>query len=515
MDDRKESQPLVLGIDIGTQGVKAGLVDMNGKVICTSSKDYPTSTPAPGWAEQDPLLWWEATVRALRGISQKNPSEIKRISGVGLSGQMHGSVVLDKNMRPLRPCILWCDQRTSAQCEEINKTLGKKELISYVSNPALPGFTAPKLLWIREHEPQLYGRISHLLLPKDFVNLMLTGNLVTDFSDASGTLLFDVKKKRWSSEVISGLALPESIFPPVIESTHVAGKVSADASLATGIPEGIPVAAGAADNAASAVGMGVINPESVAVSIGSSGTVLAPTKKPIVDPGMRIHSFCHAVPETWYLMGVMLSAGLSLRWFRDNLGEPEVTEAAQSGKDAYFFLDRTAESAPPGSGGLIFLPYLTGERTPHADPYARGVFFGIDLTKKRSHLVRSIMEGVAFGLKDSFILMSQLGVSPKLAVSGGGGSRSKIWKQIQADVFGFPITACSQSDTAMFGAALIGGVACGMSATIEEACKRSVSYTETIEPDKSLFERYEKNYRIFRELYPALKEIFRKSVEDS
>lgn len=513
MSATKDSEEFLLGIDIGTQGVKAGLVSPDGNLILSASKDYPTLTPLPGWAEQDPLFWWKATVEAVREICLNNPSEAKKISGVGLSGQMHGSVVLDRHNRPLRPCILWCDQRTSAQCEKIREIFGDEGLISFVSNPALPGFTAPKLLWIREHEPDVFRRISKLLLPKDYVNLMLTGNPVTDFSDASGTLLFDVKNKRWSDEIIVELGLPESIFPEVIESVHVAGYVSKDASQATGIPEGIPVAGGAADNAASAVGMGVITPDSMAVSIGSSGTVLAPTKVPLVDPEMRIHSFCHAVPDTWYLMGVMLSAGLSLRWFRDTLGEPEVSIAKQSGEDPYSLLDKTAQNAPPGSGGLIFLPYLSGERTPHADPNARGVLFGMDLTKRRPEVVRSIMEGVVFGLKDSLILMSKLGVSPKLVVSGGGGSRSELWRRIQADVFGFPITACSQSDTAMFGAALVGGVARGVFADIEDACEKCVSYAETIDPDSSNFKTYELNHRIFKELYPALKDLFRKSLE--
>ncbi len=510
----KGSEELLLGIDIGTQGVKAGIISPDGNLILSTSKAYPTFTPSSGWAEQEPSHWWQATVEAVREICLNNPTEARKISGVGLSGQMHGSVVLDGENRPLRPCILWCDQRTSSQCEEIREILGNERLFSVVSNPALPGFTAPKLLWIREHEPDIFQKISRILLPKDYINFMLTGNAVTDFSDASGTLLFDVKNRRWSNEVIAELGLPENIFPPIIESVHVAGYVSEEASKLTGIPRGIPVAGGAADNAASAVGMGVITPESLAVSIGSSGTVLAPSKVPLADPGMRIHSFCHAVPDTWYLMGVMLSAGLSLRWFLDTLGEPEASNAKQSGEDPYSLLDRTAQKAHPGCGGLIFLPYLSGERTPHGDPHAKGVLFGLDLTKRRSEVIRSIMEGVAFGLKDSLTLMSKLGVSPKLVISGGGGSRSKLWRKILADVFGFPIIACSQSDTAMLGAALLAGVSAGTFDSIEDACEMCVSYTDKIDPDPSNLKTYERNYQIYKELYPALKDLFQKSFEN-
>ncbi len=498
----------VIGLDLGTTGAKAGLVGPAGEVLATCAVGYETATPVPGWAEQDPSDWWRASASAVRSLVKSSGVEPGLVRGIGISGQMHGAVFLDSRGRPVRPCILWCDQRSAAQCGEIAFAVGADGLRLLVGNPALPGFTAPKVLWLRDNEPESYAAVRALLLPKDYVNYRLTGRLATDVSDASGTLLFDVASRRWSQEMLEALGIPPGWLPPVHESAEAVGVLTEEAAQETGLAPGTTVAAGGADNACGALGMGVTSPGRVAVSVGSSGTVLSPTVEPHPDPGMRLHLFCHALPGTWYLMGVMLSAGLSLRWFRDELGEPERTEAARLGGDAYDLLVKTASGAPAGCEGLLFLPYLSGERTPHADPLARGVIFGLDLTKRRSHVIRSVLEGVTYGLKDSLGLMSELGVPLASVVSGGGGSRSAFWRQMQADVFEVPVTAAATSDTAMLGAALLASVAAGVHRSVEQACSEWVKSGETLEPDPSTFEAYRGSYRLFRALYPALRELY-------
>ena len=508
-EDGPGGDPLLVGLDLGTTGAKAGLVTTEGQVIATASVEYETDTPRPGWAEQDPHAWWEASAAAITRLLELAGRRAGAVCGVGLSGQMHGSVFLDESNEVIRPCILWCDQRTAPQCERIMEIVSREELAEWVANPALPGFTAPKVLWLRDNEASNYSRVATLLLPKDYVNLRLTGNLATEVSDASGTLLFDVRQRAWSRPMLDALEIPADWLPRVHESFEQIGVVTREASSATGLPAGIPVAAGGADNACGAIGMGVVAPGDVAVSIGTSGTVLAPTLEPAVDPEMRIHTFCHAIPGTWYLMGVMLAAGLSLRWFRDELGEPEVSAAASLGGDPYELLDKTAARAPAGCDGLVFLPYLTGERTPHADPDARGVLFGLDLTKTRAHVVRAVMEGVVFGLADSVGIMRELGVPLERVVGGGGGSRSRLWRQMEADVFGLPIVPAGQSDSAMLGAALLAGVASGVFVSVEDACGRAVSRGEPLEPDRSNEEPYRRSYALFRSLYPALAPFFK------
>jgi xylulokinase len=508
--EKHDGGPFMVGLDLGTTGAKAGIVGRSGQVLATAAVTYETATPRPGWAEQDPLDWWQASCAAVHGALDGGGISAGAIAGIGLSGQMHGSVFLDADESVIRPCILWCDQRTSDECDLITETVGAADLARWVGNPALPGFTAPKVLWLRANEPAGYARVRHLLLPKDYINLRLTGSLATEVSDASGTLLFDVTERGWSRRMLQKLEIPREWLPRVYESGEPIGELTKEAAAATGLRPGTPVAAGGADNACGALGMGVLSPGQVAVSIGSSGTVLAPTTTPFVDPGMRLHSFCHAVPGTWYLMGVMLSAGLALRWFRDELGEPENSEARERSVDPYELLSKTAAGAPAGCEGLVFLPYLTGERTPHADPCARGVLFGLDLTKTRAHVVRSIMEGVTFGLNDSISIMREMGVPLESVVSGGGGSRSPLWRQIQADTFELPITTAGTSDAAMLGAALLAGVAGGVFGSVEEACRDSVAHGERIEPDPSSSSAYRLSYARFRALYPAVKELFRK-----
>ena len=509
---RKESGGhILIGLDLGTTGAKAGIVDRSGNVLATGTAEYETATPRPGWAEQDPVDWWEASTVAIRKVVKASGIDATSVSGIGLSGQMHGSVFLDSEKNVIRPCILWCDQRTAPQCKQITEKVGTKKLSEWVANPALPGFTAPKVIWLRDNEPERYAAVRTLLLPKDYINLRMTGELATEVSDASGTLLFDVRRRAWSAEMLEELEIPVEWLPRVFESYEAIGTLTEEAADATGLPAGTVVAAGGADNACGALGMGVTSPGDVAVSIGTSGTVLAPTREPISDPGMRLHSFCHAIGGTWYLMGVMLSAGMSLRWFRDQLGEPERTLALQQDRDPYELLSRKAAEAPAGCDGLVFLPYLTGERTPHADPCARGVFFGLDLTKTRAHVVRSVMEGVVFGLNDSLEIMRELGVSLSNVVAGGGGARSALWREMQADVFDIPIVTPRESDAAMLGAALLAGVASGVYTSIEEACGTAVSYTGRNEPDPANEESYGRAYSLFRSLYPALKDIFRET----
>lgn len=502
-DDR-----FLVGLDLGTTGAKAGVVDSGGGVAGTAFTPYPTGTPHPGWAEQDPAEWWSACANSIGQALKKGGVAGEKIAAIGVSGQMHGSVLLDGSGHVIRPCILWCDQRASEQCEWMMSELGAERLNENVSNPALPGFTAPKLLWVRRNEPDNYSRIEKVLLPKDYINYRLTGEVATEFSDASGTLLLDVAERKWSDFMVDALEMRYSWLPPLLESSDVVGKVTAEAAVACGLPEGTPVAAGGADNACGALGMGVISPGEIAVSIGSSGTVLAPVALPETDEGMRLHLFCGALRESWYLMGVMLSAGLSLRWFRDELGEPESSLAREGGLDPYALLDETAACAPPGSDGLLFLPYLTGERTPHADPNARGVLFGIDLTKSRAHVIRSILEGVVFGLNDSLGILRELGLPLESIVSGGGGSRSDLWRRIQCDVFDLPVAAAGESDSAIMGAAMLAGTAAGDFGSPEEPSSLWVSYGETYRPDPANRPVYERSYSRFRALYPDLRRHF-------
>lgn len=508
---KRDKDRYMVGLDVGTTGVKAGVVDAAGAVAGAATCEYDTQTPRPGWAEQEPSEWWLASCAALREAISASGVAPGAVSGIGVSGQMHGSVFLDQDSAVIRPCMLWCDQRTASQCDSITEEVGSANLADWVGNPALPGFTAPKVLWLRENEPGAFERVRHLMLPKDYVNMRLTGVTGTDVSDASGTLLFDVSRRVWSEPMLEKLRIPAEWLPEARESGERLGTVTSGAAQETGLASGTPVAAGGADNACSALGMGVVSPGEAAVSIGSSGTVLAPTASPLTDPEMRLHSFCHAVPGTWYLMGVTLSAGLSLRWFRDHLGEPELSAACRDEVDAYELLSRTASGAPAGCDGLVFLPYLSGERTPHADPHARGVLFGLDLTKTRAHVIRSIMEGVTFALNDSMKLMTGFGLQLSGVVSGGGGSRSSLWRQMQADVFEMPVTAAATGDAAMLGAAMLGGVAGGLFNSAIEACRRVVARGERLQPDRRSLEAYRGSYSLFRALYPALKPLYRES----
>jgi xylulokinase len=460
------AEPIV-GIDVGTTGVKAIAIDGSGAVLAKAEEGYPLSTPRPGWAEQDPEDWWKATQRALAALGGEP-------FGVGLSGQMHGLVALDDANRVLRPAILWNDQRTAAECEEIEATVGFDRLVALTGNRALTGFTAPKLLWLRTHEPDVHARIAHVLLPKDYVRLRLTGQHAIDAADASGTLLFDVARRRWSEEVCDALSIPHVWLPPAHESPEIAG---------------------AGDQAAGALGVGIAAPGPVSIVLGTSGVVFAALDTFAADPLARAHVFCHAAPERWHAMGVMLSAAGSLRWLREILGADYETLLAE------------AADVPPGSDGLLFAPYLSGERTPHADPSIRGAFHGLSLEHGRGALVRAVLEGVAYGLRDSLELLRELGVDARVGRVSGGGARSELWLEIVASVLGLPLELTAVEEGAAYGAALLAGVRAGTWRDVDEAVAACVRVRRTIEPVAGWQAAYDDGYGRFRTLYPALKEV--------
>jgi xylulokinase len=474
----------LVGVDVGTSGVKGVAIDPNGMVLTRIEAGYPLSTPQPGWAEQDPADW----VRATKSVLDQLRSSVGSFAGIGLSGQMHGLVALDSGGSVLRPAILWNDQRTGAECAEIEATIGLGRLISLTGNRALPGFTAPKLLWLRRHEPDVYARIARIALPKDYVRLALCGEHATDVSDASGMLLLDVAARRWSDEVVSALDLEASWLPRVLESPSVSGQTAA----------GVPVAAGGGDQAAGALGVGVDGrgrAGTVSIALGTSGVVFAALESFAADPAARVHAFCHAVPGVWHAMGVMLSAAGSLRWLRDT--------AAQG--VPYEQLMTEAAAWPPGTEGLVFLPYLVGERTPHADPDARGAFTGLSIRHDRGALVRAVLEGVAFGLRDSLDLISELGGSPSLGRVSGGGARSEEWLRIVASVLELPLERVAVDEGAAFGAAILGGVAAGVWDDVRTGVAATVKPGERIEPVPEWVEIYRERRAAFQALYPALR----------
>ncbi len=491
----------LLGLDIGTSGVKTLLISLEGKIISNKTTSYPLATLHPGWAEQSPYDWWEATVNAIREIVSNDYIDANQIKGISLSGQMHSSVFLNEKMEVIRAAILWSDTRTSEQCRKIyTKAGGLDQLIHYVSNPALEGFTAPKILWLKEKEPENYQKVKYILLPKDYIRYRLTGELFTEVSDAAGTLLFDVIKKRWSASLLEKLEIDQNLLPPVLNSFDLAGRITKNIAEQTGLKFGTPVVAGGADNACGAVGSGIIQEGRVMVSIGSSGVVLAQTNNPQADQEGRIHLFNHACPDSWYMMGVTLSAGMSYEWLQKKLFNRSLD---------YTKLDQLAEEIEPGSEGLIFLPYLYGERTPHADADARGVYFGISGKHDQRHFVRSVLEGVTFALKDSLELIKDKGVEIKEIRAIGGGAKSGVWQQILADILGEEINLLNVEEGPAFGAALIAGVGVGVYDSFAEAVNRIIKVKKTIVPGIQNAERYNQYYQLYKKLYYSLKENFK------
>jgi len=493
---------IFLGIDLGTSGIKILAVNEKGEILASASEAYPLIQPQAGWAEQKTEDWWQGFLKAVKQIIADPAVKTSDIKAISLSGQMHGSVFLDQEGKVIRNPLLWNDTRTHRQCEYITKTVGEKKLLEMVGNPALEGFTLPKLIWLRENEPENYKKVKTLFLPKDYIVYRLTGKLSTEMSDAAGSLLLDVKNRKWSEDLCRALDIDPGILPPVIESTDVAGTISSKASAETGLPMGVKVIGGGADNACGAVGNGIVEEGIVLASIGSSGVVLAHSNKMEYDPHGRIHSFNHSVPHNWYLMGVTLSAGLSMSWMKNNLFKTD-----------YDTINSEAASVHAGSEGLIFLPYISGERTPHRDPMARGAFIGLSGIQKQKHIMRSVFEGVGFALKDSLELIKGLGVKPKQIRVTGGGARSNLWRQILADVFNNEVVTMQADEGPAYGAALIAGVGAGTWSDLPEAVHQTVRVGKTTKPNPKDAETYDKIYPLFKSLYQSLKSDFRRAYE--
>jgi D-xylulose kinase len=500
--------PYLLGVDIGTTGAKAVLFESNGATVTSAFVPWALSLPGPTWAEQDPSEWWLGTTAAVREVMERSGVSPTSVVGLGLAGQMHGLVLLGARREVLRPSIIWCDQRSDRECDWIVDRVGRDRLVSLISNGVSPAFTASKLLWVRAHEPDVWARARTMLLPKDYVRLRLTDGLATDVSDAAGTALFDVAHLRWSDEMLSLLEISTDLMPEVHGSAEVVGYVTASAAALTGLPPGLPVVAGGADNSCAAVGNGAIEPGQVLVSIGSSGIVLAPSAVPTLDPQSRIHTFNHSVPERWYLMGVTQGAGLSLRWFRDEFAASEAQLASAQGRDTYDVMTAEAAESPLGSKGLFWLPYLQGERTPHLDPAARGVLFGLTSAHRRGDVFRAVMEGVAFSLRDCLDIIAATGTSPQQVTFTGGGARSPLWREILAAVLGLPVATTSTHEGPALGAALLAAVGTGVYSSVREACMATVRQGAGIEASSDSVARYNERYALYRSLYPALRPLF-------
>lgn len=499
-------ESLLVGLDVGTSSAKAVLIDSSGEVLAVSAPEYDFQTPQPLWAESNPEDWYEASVQAIQEVLQAAGS--RKIAGLGLTGQMHGLVLLDADGAVLRPCIIWNDQRTAEECRELTEAVGAARVLEITGNPILAGFTAPKIRWVEKNEPEVFSRIAHILLPKDYIRYRLTGVFATDVADASGTSLLDVGKRQWSEILCEACHVSGDWLPRLHESVEISAKISEKGASATGLAQGLPVAAGAGDQAAQAVGSGIIEEGVLSATFGTSGVVFAHSKNFKVEPEGRLHAFCSAVPGQWHLMGVMLSAAGSFQWFRNTLGDLEREREVAGGKDAYTQLIALAKDVPAGAEGLIFLPYLSGERTPHPDPLARGAFIGLTLRHKKGHLVRSVLEGITFGMRDSLELMRGLGVDPETVVISGGGVRSPLWRQMMADIFQARVATVNAAEGAAFGAALLGGVAGGVFPSVEAACRTTLRETGSEEPQAS--GDYDQAYQNYRGLYPCLKETFPK-----
>lgn len=498
-----------LGIDIGTGGSRALLVRPDGSVACgVTAAHEAILMHRPLWAEQRPENWWDAALEAIRGVMAKGGAGGGDIAGIGLSGQMHGLTLLDGASEVIRPALIWCDQRSQEQVDWINATAGPKMVLEQTANPVLTGFTAPKLLWVRDHDPASYERVRKMLLPKDYIRFKLTGEYASEVSDASGTALFDVVGRRWARPLIEKLGIDASILPDVVESPESTGRITASVAAETGLAPGTPVVGGGGDQAASAVGNGIVESGLVSCTIGTSGVVFSHLDEAAYDPEGRVHTFCHAVPGRWHVMGVTQGAGLSLQWFRNHLAPGLTQEAEERGVEAYDLLTEEAAGVPAGAEGLIWLPYLMGERTPHLDPYARGGWIGMTAKHTRAHLVRSILEGVSFSLNDCLGIIESLGTEIAAVRASGGGAKSPLWRAILAGVFQKPIATLQTQEGSAYGAALLAMVGTGEYGSVEEACRTVIVEQQRTEPDPALIDEYEIPYGLFRELYPALREVF-------
>ena len=497
-----------LGIDVGTGGTRALIMDEQGHVVASASAEHQHfASPRPGWAEQDPRDWWQACGTSVRKALQTSGVRAQDIACVGFSGQMHGAVLLDAADEVVRPALIWCDQRSEAQCRALEESIGRDALIRLTCNPPLTNFTVTKLLWVRETEPQAWARVAHVMLPKDYVRFRLTGERAIDMADASGTLLLDVANRKWSTEVLTKTGIDLKLLPGLFESPEICGRVSPAGAEATGLRAGTPVVAGAGDQAAGAVGMGIARVGAVSATIGTSGVVFASTDRPAMDPQGRLHTFCHAIPGRWHVMGVTQAAGLSLRWYRDNFGAASPGVAKKDGRDPYDVFAEEAAAAPAGSEGALWAPYLMGERTPHLDPTARGALVGLTASHTRAHVIRAILEGVAFSLKDTFTIFEEMKIPVTSIRLGGGGARSPLWRQIQADVYGRDVEIVEAEEGAAYGAAILAGTGAGAWKSVEQACDAIVRVAKNIAPNQKDSATMQKAYRGYRQVYPALRQI--------
>jgi len=508
----------LLGIDIGTSGTKALVCDLDGQVLATATAEHDIASPQPGWSEQDPLQWWDATCEATKTVVKKAKVKAGECKGIGLSGQMHGSVFLaddgPETAEPLRPALLWNDQRTADQCAEIETAAGgRKKLINRVGNPALTGFQAPKILWVREHEPDVFEQTRHVLLPKDYIRYRMTGEYATEVSDAAGTLLLDIKKRKWHKNLIAKLDLDAGLFPHCVESHEVTGALTTWAAKQLGLKPGVPIVGGAGDNAAGAVGNGIVRKGIAMASLGTSGVVFAHADEPVLDPQGRVHTMCSAVDGKWCVFGCMLSAGGSLQWFRNHMAKAEIEQAKKKKVDPYELLIEEAQRAKPGCEGLMFLPYLTGERCPHPDPQARGGWIGLTARHARADMIRSVIEGITFGMTDALRIMQHMGIDIKTVYLTGGGARSAFWRQLQADVYNTPVGLTNATEGPAYGVALLAGVGAGVWKNVPQATKAVIDETEKLKPNRATAKFYKHAHQTYDRLYPTLRDEFEHLAE--
>ena len=499
----------LIGIDLGTSATKTVLFDQECNVVASATVEYPMYQPENGWAEQDPADWKNAGLATIKEVLQKSGVSGEDVKGIGLSGQMHGLVMLDENNEVIRPSIIWCDQRTGAECEEITRKVGKERLIEITANPALTGFTASKILWVRNHEPENYARCRHILLPKDYLRFVLTGVYATEVSDASGMQLLDVPNRCWSDEVLEKLDIDKSLLAEVYESPEVTGTILPEIAEMTGLSTSTVVVGGAGDNAAAAVGTGVVEDGKAFTTIGTSGVVYAHSDKIAIDPKGRVHTFCCAVPGCWHVMGVTQAAGLSLKWFRDNFCRNYMEKAEKEGVDPYYLMDKDAEAVPAGSRRLFYLPYLMGERTPHLNPDCRGVFFGLNAIHGQPELIRAVMEGVSYSLTDCYDILCGMGVKPEEMMACGGGGTSALWRQMLADMFGCSVKTVASKEGPALGVAILAGVGAGLYPSVQEACRKFVKTAKTCGPIPENEEFYKKAHPLYQKLYADLEEDYR------
>lgn len=499
----------VIGIDLGTSATKTVLFDENGTAVSSASREYPLYQPHNGWAEQKPEDWRDAAIETIARVVKESGVDPEAIKGLGISGQMHGLVMLDEQGEVIRPSIIWCDQRTAKECEEITEKVGAERLIEITANPALTGFTASKILWVRNHEPENYARCRHILLPKDYVRYILTGDFATEVSDASGMQLLDVPNRCWSDEVLEKLEIDKSLLAKVYESPEVTGHISERAAELTGLSVSTLVVGGAGDNAAAAVGTGIVKDGRAFTTIGTSGVVFAHSSTVTIDPKGRVHTFCCAVPGCWHVMGVTQGAGLSLKWFKDNFCEDYVAKAEAAGCDPYDFINEDIMETPVGSNKLIYLPYLMGERTPHLDPDCRGVFFGLSAIHKKPDFLRAIMEGVSYSLKDCNDILVEMGVKVDEMMACGGGAKSPIWRQMLADMYDCTVKTVSAQEGPALGVAILAGVGAGLYPSVEAACEKMIQTDKSCEPITENTERYNQFHKIYKNLYSCLKEQYK------